>query len=157
VRQHQHQHQHQQLTELATYSDEIVFKGKTYPVKDTMLAILGISMHLDPDVFPDPMEFKPERWVGANAAAIPRNAFRSFEKGVRACMGQNLAMAEMKIFLVLVARWLDFELRDHNPAAKPRASLTNLDTKIGDHAYQQWGLTTAPRGPVMIKLTETVR
>ena len=104
------------------------------------------------------MTFNPERWVGANAASIPRNAFRSFEKGVRACMGQNLAMAEMKVWLVLTSRWFDFELRDHNPVKEPKVpALMDLDTKVGDHAYQQWGITAAARGPVMMNVRQTGR
>jgi cytochrome P450 len=104
-------------------------------------------MHFNPKYFPEPKEFKPERFLG-DETDIPRHAYRPFEKGQRSCLGQPLAMDEMKIMLVLVARWFDFELRDHEPVAEPTLSFTDLDTKLGRHAFQGWSFTATPSGPV---------
>ncbi|KAK8080610.1 hypothetical protein PG997_008428 [Apiospora hydei] len=54
------------------------------------------AMHTDASVFPDPMQFKPERWVGEYDPKMDRN-FVPFTKGSRSCLGSNLAWAEMYI------------------------------------------------------------
>ena len=64
-----------------------------------------------PDPFPSPDEFIPERFLPApnNFQEIPKDAWRPFEKGPRACLGQELAMLEMKIVLALTLREFDVE------------------------------------------------
>jgi len=52
--------------------------------------------------------FKPERWLDDKTR--PTTEFMGFGYGYRYCLGANLAMAEMKIFLATVARKVDFDL-----------------------------------------------
>ena len=58
--------------------------------------------------------FKPERWL--NPSTRP-SEFMPFGYGSRYCLGSNLAIAEMKVFLALLARRVDFDLvnmsKDH--------------------------------------------
>jgi cytochrome P450 len=108
-------------------------------------------MHYDPEVFDDPKEFRPERFLTPDPT-FPRSAYRPFERGLRSCMGQTLAMDEMKIALLMLARWFDFELRDHNPVTEPRVGHTNLDTILGDHAFQNSRFTAGPNGDVIMKV-----
>ncbi|KAL2171371.1 hypothetical protein VTG60DRAFT_3013 [Thermothelomyces hinnuleus] len=138
------------------------YKGKTYPVrKGHIFAVLGYSIHYNPEVFEDPKAFRPERFLPATTStgagraeepSFPRSAFRPFERGLRSCMGQNLAMSEMKVILVVLARWFDFELRDHGPAAKPRLRHTDLDTVLGKHAFQCGRFSAGPSGDVLMKV-----
>lgn len=129
------------------------YKGRSYPLKDQVVAISQHAMHCDSKYFDEPKLFKPDRFM-SEEPSFPRNAYRPFEKGLRSCLGQPLAMDEMKIMLVMVARSFDFELRDHNPSDKPKYSFTDLDTKLGDHAIQHWAYTAGPAGKVMMKVTE---
>lgn len=110
-------------------------------------------MHYDANSFDEPKEFKPERFLGD--AAHSRNAFRPFERGLRSCMGQTLAMDEMKIMLLMTARWFDFELRDHNPTEEPRLGHTKLDTILGHHAFQSVRFTAGPTGEVRMRVRST--
>ncbi|KXX75066.1 putative sterigmatocystin biosynthesis P450 monooxygenase stcS [Madurella mycetomatis] len=126
------------------------YKGKHYPLQDRQFAIISYVMHYDPSNFDEPKEFKPERFLGD--AAHSRNAFRPFERGLRSCMGQTLAMDEMKIMLLMTARWFDFELRDHNPVKEPRLGHTKLDTILGDHAFQTVRFTAGPTGEVRMRV-----
>ncbi|KAL7926879.1 cytochrome P450 [Trichoderma austrokoningii] len=128
------------------------YKGRSYPLKGHIVSISQQTMHYSPKYFDEPTQFKPERFLSAEPS-FPRNAYRPFEKGLRSCLGQPLAMDEMKILLVMVARSFDFELRDHNPSDKPRYSYTDLDTKLGDHAIGSWAFTAGPAGKVMMKVT----
>jgi cytochrome P450 len=52
-------------------------------------------------------EFKPERFLPENASSIPPDAWRPFEKGPRNCIGQELALIEMKVVLALTLREFD--------------------------------------------------
>jgi cytochrome P450 len=64
------------------------------------------TIHRRADLFPNPDEFIPERFLEQE---IPKDAWRQFEKGPRSCIGQELALLEMKIILALMIR--DFEMR----------------------------------------------
>ncbi|KAK0716227.1 cytochrome P450 [Lasiosphaeris hirsuta] len=126
--------------------------GKTYPVKPNhYFGVMAYSMHYDPDVFESPASFRPERFLDEEPA-FPRNAYRPFERGLRSCIGQNLAMDEMRIALVMLARCFDFELRGHNPVKVPRLAHTDMDTKIGDHAFQKSRFSAGPNDETMMKV-----
>ncbi len=51
--------------------------------------------------------FKPERWLSNSTQP---SEFMPFGYGPRYCLGASLAMAEMKVFLALFARRIDFNL-----------------------------------------------
>lgn len=54
-------------------------------------------------------DFKPERFLAENADQVPPNAWRPFEKGPRNCIGQELALIEMKVVLALTIREFDIK------------------------------------------------
>lgn len=131
--------------------------GKTYPVKpDHLFGILAYASHYDPAIFPNPSSFEPERFLAVEEqdplSSFPRNAYRPFERGLRSCLGQNLAMDEMRIALVTLARSFDFELVGHNPVKVPRVAHTDLDTKLGDHAFQKSRFSAGPNGQTKMKV-----
>lgn len=109
-------------------------------------------MHYDPNIFDRPAEFLPERHMGPEPS-YPRGAFRPFERGLRSCLGQTMAMEEMKVMLVAVARWYEFSLRDHGPSDKPLVGHTDLDTKLGIHAFQMQKFSAGARETVMMKIS----
>lgn len=78
----------------------------------TNLAIPICLVHEDPEIYPDPFRFQPERWQGF---APKPNEFLPFGGGIRRCIGATLAMLEMKI---TIATWVtNFEF--HLPAGIP--------------------------------------
>ena len=56
----------------------------------------GPLIHLNPSIFPSPLEFRPERWI-----ENPRldRYLCSFAKGSRQCLGMIMAYAEMYLCL----------------------------------------------------------
>jgi cytochrome P450 len=46
----------------------------------------ALMMHTDPEVFPEPYKFVPERWLGDYSPLMDRN-FVPFSKGSRNCVG----------------------------------------------------------------------
>lgn len=127
----------------------ISYKGVNYPIdRGLVLSSNAHGLQWDPKYFPDPEAFRPERWVGENEA--PRSYFRSFGKGPRACMGQNLALNEMKIILMSTIRDYDFECAGLKPNARPRLTHTSLDTIYGDVIFQELAMEPKPRGGGMM-------
>ena len=61
----------------------------------------SLLVHLDPTVFPEPYEFRPERWI--NASNLDRYLV-AFSKGSMQCLGINLAYAELYIVLAKIFR-----------------------------------------------------
>ncbi|KAI0116202.1 putative cytochrome P450 [Hypoxylon sp. NC0597] len=59
--------------------------------------------HTDPDVFPDPYSFVPERWLANVSPQMTRNLV-PFARGSRNCIGMNLATAEINIMLAALFR-----------------------------------------------------
>jgi cytochrome P450 len=53
----------------------------------------------DPRVYPDPLRFDPERFLGPEAAARPDWAYPLFGAGTRKCIGVGFAMLEAVIVL----------------------------------------------------------
>ena len=54
--------------------------------------------------FPAPDQFRPERWLGEETAALPRCAYFPFGGGPRVCIGQGFAMLEASLILATVAQ-----------------------------------------------------
>ncbi len=57
------------------------------------------GVHRDPELYPDPERFRPNRGSGEQAQRAPRSAFLPFGAGVRGCIGEPFAWAEMCVFL----------------------------------------------------------
>jgi cytochrome P450 len=89
----------------------IVYEGIPYNIDGFMVLISSHTMQNSPEYFPSPEKFIPERWMPApdNFQEIPKDAFRPFEKGPRDCIGQQLAILEMKIILAMTLRDFDFK------------------------------------------------
>jgi cytochrome P450 len=58
-------------------------------------------VHRRPDIYPDPLAFKPERWLDTKPGTY---TWIPFGGGVRRCLGFTFAMAELEIVLRAVAR-----------------------------------------------------
>ena len=83
--------------------------GKRYNIPPgTPVSMTSYVLHQDETIFPQPTEFRPERWLGTNALD---KYLVSFNRGTRICIGINLARAELVLgFAALVGSGLEFEL-----------------------------------------------
>ena len=59
------------------------------------------SVHRNPNLFPDPSTFRPERWIDDSPAQIElaRSGFIPFSLGTRGCVGKSLALMELHIII----------------------------------------------------------
>ena len=76
------------------------------------VGILTTLVHRDPEIYPNPERFDPDRW--ANRTYKPYE-FLAFGGGIRRCIGAAMAIMEMKIALVTWLRRLEFQLPDDTP------------------------------------------
>uniref|UniRef100_A0A2M4AQ83 Putative cytochrome n=1 Tax=Anopheles triannulatus TaxID=58253 RepID=A0A2M4AQ83_9DIPT len=60
------------------------------------------AMHNDPELYPEPERFDPERFSEEAQAARPPYSYIPFSVGARNCIGQRYAMLEIKTMLVKV-------------------------------------------------------
>lgn len=67
----------------------------TYPAGVALLAS-AMLVHHDPDIYPEPFEFRPERFVGRQPGTY---TWLPFGGGRRRCLGASFALLEMKIVL----------------------------------------------------------
>ena len=75
----------------------------------------------DPDYFPDPNAFKPERFAEDSTQKVNPFAYTPFSAGPRNCIGQKFATMEMKSTISKMLR--HFELLPLGPDAKPIINL----------------------------------
>ncbi|CAN7996064.1 unnamed protein product [Ixodes hexagonus] len=86
---------------------EITIGGHIFP-EGTNIGTNIFALHRDPDVFPKPEEFDPDRFLPENSRSRHPFAFIPFSAGSRNCIGQKFAMMEIKIILAHILRtfWL---------------------------------------------------
>lgn len=105
--------------------ETIVVDGMQIPKDWLIFTTVRLSHQLDPvtrlpnDAHMDPYEgFQPERWL--TPETTPKD-YMPFGSGPRYCLGYNLAMMEMKVFLAALARQVSsFELEKYASEATKR-------------------------------------
>jgi cytochrome P450 len=85
------------------------FAGQTIPGGAYVNYSSWVSHHL-PHVFPEPKEFRPERFTPAAKAALPKGAYVPFGAGSRICIGMRFGQLEVKAIAAALVRRFDFEL-----------------------------------------------
>lgn len=75
----------------------------------TIVCSSAYIYNMDPSVFPDPTEFRPERWLCQNTKELDQYMC-SFSRGSRSCLGMNLAYCELNLTLAHLLRRFDFQL-----------------------------------------------
>ncbi|MGW7198099.1 cytochrome P450 [Streptomyces chryseus] len=68
------------------------------------------ATHRDPRWFPEPEEFRPERWDPDGGDEIPEYAWFPFGGGPRVCLGARFAMVEAVLVLAVLARRFDLDV-----------------------------------------------
>lgn len=63
----------------------------------TAVIIPVYGIHYDPEIFPDPHRFEPDRFLEENKKTRHRYAFLGFGEGPRICLGMKFGLLQSKI------------------------------------------------------------
>jgi cytochrome P450 len=101
---------------------------------DTPVAMSILLVHHREDLYPEPFEFRPERWLGPNAGPglDPKPGtyeWIPFGGGIRRCLGAALAMAEQRVVLEAMARRLDLEADQPVPERALHRNVTMIPAR----------------------------
>lgn len=87
-------------------TEDIEVAGVFLP-KGTVVQLCPAVVNLSPSIWgSDAATFRPDRWDNLEGEAASAYAFQSFHNGPRVCIGKQLSMVEMKVFLIeLLSRY----------------------------------------------------
>ncbi len=92
----------------AVSNKEDTLLAKRYPLpRGSSLIVLLPVLHRDPQVWPQPEAFNPDRFDPARRDAILPHAWLPFGHGVRACLGRAFAMQEATLVLAMLLHRFD--------------------------------------------------
>jgi cytochrome P450 len=87
----------------------LIYKDWVIP-PGTPVSMTSIFMHDNPQYFPNPEVFDPDRWLKADAERRLGKYLVNFSKGTRSCLGMNLAKAEIFLTLATIFHRFDMDL-----------------------------------------------
>jgi cytochrome P450 len=94
----------------------------------TPALISTLLVHHQEDIYPEPFEFRPERWIDRKPGTYE---WIPFGGGIRRCLGAALAMAEQRAVLEAMARRLDLEAADPAPERALHRNVTMIPKQGG--------------------------
>lgn len=116
------------------------------------------AIHRASEHWVTPDNFIPDRWLvspGHELYPADKEAWRPFEKGPRNCIGQELALLEVKVILAMVLR--DFDFADAYVEYNMKTGRKGPTEVAGDRAYQVIHGSTKPNNgyPCKVKRSDT--
>jgi cytochrome P450 len=108
------------MTERAAIEDD-QFGQFSFP-KNTIIISFFFGLHRSESLWPEPLKFKPERFI-SDASAIRSKNYFPFGAGPRMCIGNNFAMAEMSFFLFSFLKEFQIKPTEQIPEMKPLITL----------------------------------
>ncbi len=98
----------------------ITIGGVQYPAGVSLLASVFL-LHHDPEIYPEPYAFRPERFLGSAPGTY---TWIPFGGGRRRCLGASFAIQEMKIVLRAVLTRYELAPAQTRPERTARRSIT---------------------------------
>ncbi|KAL1933939.1 hypothetical protein VTP01DRAFT_8029 [Rhizomucor pusillus] len=94
--------------ERQTYKDTTL-GGQLFLPKGTAVLCNVNHVHHNPQYWPEPHKFKPERWLPDAEPPADMDAFFGFSAGSRNCIGKLYAMVEMRLCISMLVKLYDLE------------------------------------------------
>ncbi|XP_053210638.1 cytochrome P450 4V2-like [Panonychus citri] len=117
---------------------DITINGQLIPAGMDLTLCLYF-LHRDPQLFPEPESFYPDRWLNQHAdnnnQPLPLTSYLPFGFGLRQCVGKKLGLIIMKIAIAHII--INFKLTSSQP-------LTSSDVKLST--------AIIPKIPLLVKL-----
>jgi cytochrome P450 len=103
------------------YLSEPLEVGEYVAPAESLLAVSISLIHQRPDLYPDPTQFRPERFEGGRTESY---AWLPFGGGVRRCLGAPFADYEMRIVLRRILERCELHAPDTKPERPRRRAVT---------------------------------
>jgi cytochrome P450 len=87
------------------------------------VAVSIAALHHRADVYPEPLAFRPERFVDVKPGTY---TWMPFGGGIRRCLGASLAMAEQRVVLSAIARRTDLVAPHPEPERARQRNVTTI-------------------------------
>ncbi|MGA2165816.1 MAG: cytochrome P450, partial [Solirubrobacteraceae bacterium] len=111
--------------------------GVLYPPGVVLLANAHL-VHHDPEVYPDPRAFRPERFLEREGGQAPGTyTWIPFGGGRRRCLGVSFALLEMKVVLRTVLSRFEIHPASARPERARRRSITLSPARGGEVILRQ--------------------
>lgn len=117
-------------------ADIVDEEGRRYPTEGCNVWSLTLALHRNANYWKEADSFIPDRWlVGPADPLYPvKGAWRAMEFGPRSCIGQTLALLELRTALVMTMREFQFTpAYDEWDKLHPRIGIKEVN---GNRAYQ---------------------
>ena len=99
---------------------EVEIGGFRYPPGVVLMASAYL-VHHDPEIYPEPQAFRPERFLGTSPGTY---TWIPFGGGRRRCLGASFAVQEMKVVLRATLRRYEIRAASDRPETTRRRSIT---------------------------------
>jgi cytochrome P450 len=110
----------------------------------TSVSVASWATAHSPDSFADPGSFIPERYLDTSGYGNDvKAAAQPFSRGVRGCLGRNLAYAELRLILGSLLWHFDVDFSDTAESWNPKNQFEGL------RVYNTW-----EKKPLMVQLTD---
>ncbi|NXX27780.1 CP3AL protein, partial [Nicator chloris] len=91
-----------------TCKQDVEINGVTIP-KGVVVTIPPYILHQNPDYWPNPEEFRPERFSKENKESIDPYTYLPFGAGPRNCIGMRFALLTLKVAIVSLLQHFTFQ------------------------------------------------
>ena len=131
--------------------------GRQFPTEGFLVWSNSYSIHHNPQYWPEADKFLPERWLAEEGDSLYplKGVYRPFEFGPRNCIGQELAMLELKLVLAMTAR--EFEIKSVYDEWDRLHPSSGTKTVNGDRAYQILSGAAHPNDGLPCRISLAVR
>jgi cytochrome P450 len=95
-------------------NEDDVIDGYHVP-KGALIAVMMWTLHRNPEYFPNPNHFDPDRFLPEAVARRPKHAYLPFGAGPRICIGNSFAMMEAQVLLARISQRFRLLLDPNHP------------------------------------------
>lgn len=104
---------------------DCTINGFFFP-KEVTIAVPVYAIHRDPEIWPNPSSFRPERFLSDTNATRHPCSYLPFGVGARACMAANFVTVIFKIMLIVTLRSVKFKVVPETEIPLATTSLASL-------------------------------
>ncbi|KAK9508530.1 hypothetical protein O3M35_006068 [Rhynocoris fuscipes] len=93
----------QAVTRICSEDTTLECKGQKYHIRKGMSVVIPIyALHTDPENFPEPELFNPERFNKQNKPLIKKFTYIPYGEGPRICIGIRFALTQVKLAMIAI-------------------------------------------------------